>query len=377
MGVVSTIGVLIAAAAVGGIAVLYGVEEQTMRRFLDDGEGNDDDDPLAGCTIEPVGCFTVRASGLRDPLSVTPLGRAVQPVCPAVPKPVAAVPAQDGCDGAECRSLQYGVAGCSGPGTTPAPTPSPQCDQPQLTNELCGQYCFEWLSELSDEIWAGTNNGECYCDTEYDPGGDSNGQCDAECPESDTGCDQPCAGAPTEMCGGAWFNMVVKVSCGGWPWAWPFVYGFCGVCVGYMVIGTALNMSMGKNEMPNAGFWRSVGGLVNDGMAYTMGHQSDASASYKPIPASAAFVPQQVIAPQQPPQAAVLAGTPYVVQPTAVAAASGERKKKKKVRSSSRDDEGGGEGKVRRKKKDSEGEKEKKMRKKKKPENPGPVAGME
>jgi hypothetical protein len=144
-----------------------------------------------------------------------------------------------------------------------------------------------------------------------------------------------------------------------------------------MVIGTALNMSMGKNEMPNAGFWRSVGGLVNDGMAYTMGHQSDASASYKPIPASAAFVPQQVIAPQQPPQAAVLAGTPYVVQPTAVAAASGERKTKKKVRSSSRDVEGGGEGKVRRKKKDSEGEKEKKMRKKKKPENPGPVAGME
>ena len=93
MGVVSTIGVLIAAAAVGGIAVLYGVEEQTMRRFLDDGEGNDDDDPLAGCTIEPVGCFTVRASGLRDPLSVAPLGRAVQPVCPAVPKRVAAVPA--------------------------------------------------------------------------------------------------------------------------------------------------------------------------------------------------------------------------------------------------------------------------------------------
>ena len=122
---------------------------------------------------------------------------------------------QDGCDGAECRSLQYGVEGCSGPGTTPAPTPSPACDQPSLTNELCGQYCYEWLNELNDEIWAGTNNGECYCDTEYDPGGDANGQCTVACPESDSGCDQPCAGEPSEMCGGAWFNQIVKVSCGG------------------------------------------------------------------------------------------------------------------------------------------------------------------
>ena len=167
--------------------------------------------------------------------------------------------------------MQYGVEGCSGPGTTPAPTPSPACDQPSLTNELCGQYCYEWLNELNDEIWAGTNNGECYCDTEYDPGGDANGQCTVECPESDCpssdcGCDQPCAGEPSEMCGGAWFNQIVKVSCGGWEWAWPFVYGIAGLSVGYLVLGTALNMSTGKNELPNAGFWRLLGGLVNDGL---------------------------------------------------------------------------------------------------------------
>jgi hypothetical protein len=270
------------------------------------------------------------------------------------------VPAQDGCDGQECRSLQYGVDGCSGPGTTPAPTPSPACDQPSLTNELCGQYCFEWLSGLSAEIWAGTNNGECYCDTEYTPGGDDNGQCAVECPESTSGCDQPCAGDPTEDCGGAWFNQIVKVSCGGWSWAWPFIYGFGGLTVGYIVLGTAFNMSMGKNELPNAGFWRILGGLVNDGMAYTMGHNSGADA-YKPIPPSEAFVPQQqIVPPQQQQQQAILTGTPYaqaVVQPmgsavvVAESPSSGERRKKKKVRSSSRGEEGG-ESKSRRKKKD-------------------------
>lgn len=314
------------------------------------------------------------------------------------------MPAQDGCDGAECRSLQYGVDGCSGPGTTPAPTPSPACDQPNLTNELCGQYCYEWLSEESNEVWAGTNNGECYCDTEYNPGGDDNGQCKAACPPSDTGCDQPCAGAPNEMCGGAWFNQVVKVSCGGWSWAWPFIYGFTGVSLGYFVLGTAANMSMGRNELPNSSFWRTFGGLVNDGMAFTMGHASGAE-PYKPIPASEAFVPQQVIATQQPQQAVVgqpaaaygQAGQPaaaygQAVQPAAaygqtaqpISAAmvipdspsSGERRKKKKVRSSSRE-ERSGEGKVRRKKKD-DGVKEKKMRKKKKTSsNAGPVSGME
>lgn len=297
----------------------------------------------------------------------------------------AAVRAQDGCDGQECRSLQYGVAGCSGPGTTPAPTPSPACDQPQLTNELCGQYCFEWLSEESAEVWAGTNNGECYCDTEYVPGGPANGQCKVECPEAPHGCDQPCAGDPTEQCGGQWFNQIVKISCGGWPWAWPFIYGFTGMAVGYIVLGTALNMSMGKNELPNAGFWRIVVGYVNDGMAYTMGHNSGAD-PYKPIPTSEAFVPQQqTVPPQQQPQQAVLTGTPYaqaVVQPmgsavvVAQSPSSGERKKKKKVRSSSRGEERD-ESKSRRKKKDGEGGKEKKMRKKKKPEHPGPVSGME
>lgn len=298
---------------------------------------------------------------------------------------------QDGCDGAECRSLQYGVEGCSGPGTTPAPTPSPACDQPSLTNELCAQYCYEWLNELNDEIWAATNNGECYCDTEYDPGGDANGQCTVECPESDSGCDQPCAGEPSEMCGGAWFNQIVKVSCGGWEWAWPFVYGIAGLSVGYLVLGTALNMSTGKNELPNAGFWRLLGGLVNDGLAFTMGHNSGAAVPYQPIPTADAFIPQQQIIPTQPqpqviaqPQQATVAYGGQAVQPIGAAIVvaespgSGERrKKKKKERSSSREERGDGEGKSRRKKKDSEGGKEKKMRKKKKPANPGPVSGME
>jgi hypothetical protein len=61
MGVLSTAVVLAAAVAVGRLAVLHGVEKQTMRRFLEDGENDgEDDDPLAGCTIEKVGCFTVR-----------------------------------------------------------------------------------------------------------------------------------------------------------------------------------------------------------------------------------------------------------------------------------------------------------------------------
>ena len=191
------------------------------------------------------------------------------------------------------------MAGCSGPGTTPAPTvrrrgprpprnarpghrprppslrsdvriarlcaqPSPQCDQTKLSNDLCGQYCSEWFAAETSEVFAGTNNGECYCDTEYTEGGDANGQCDVECPESDTGCDLPCAGDPSQMCGGAWFNMIIKVSCGGWPWAWPFVYGLAGLSAGYLLLGTAANMSAGNSGLPNAGFWRSLGGLVND-----------------------------------------------------------------------------------------------------------------
>ena len=56
-------------------------------------------------------------------------------------------PCQDGCDGAECRSLEYGVPGCSGHGTTPAPTPGPTCDQPSLTNEACVLYCYEWFKD--------------------------------------------------------------------------------------------------------------------------------------------------------------------------------------------------------------------------------------
>ena len=191
------------------------------------------------------------------------------------------------------------MAGCSGPGTTPAPTvrrrgprpprnarpghrprppslrsdvriarlcaqPSPQCDQTKLSNDLCGQYCSEWFAAETSVVFAGTNNGECYCDTEYTEGGDANGQCDVECPESDTGCDLPCAGDPSQMCGGAWFNMIIKVSCGGWPWAWPFVYGLAGLSAGYLLLGTAANMSAGNSGLPNAGFWRSLGGLVND-----------------------------------------------------------------------------------------------------------------
>eukprot|EP01050_Picozoa_sp_SAG11_P000280 SAG11_NODE_7_length_31267_cov_19.541966_18_plen_83_part_00 len=34
----------------------------------------------------------------------------------------------------------------------------------------------------------GTNNGECYCSIDYDPGADSNGLCDVACPADDTGC---------------------------------------------------------------------------------------------------------------------------------------------------------------------------------------------
>ena len=213
---------------------------------------------------------TTRSKGARSRLSAALRCGSVPPLpCPVLNALFlwalsATLAHQDGCDGAECRSLQYGVAGCSGPGTTPAPTPSPACDQPKLTNELCGQYCYDWLNELSDEIWAGTNNGECYCDTECDPGGEANGQCEAECPESDTGCDLPCNGEPSEMCGGAWFNQIVKVSCGGWSWAWPFVYGLGGLSIGYLVLGTAFNMSSGNAGLPNAGFWRGLGGLVND-----------------------------------------------------------------------------------------------------------------
>ena len=58
------------------------------RRLGEAPPAEEDDTLPAGCNLEKVGCF------------------------------------KDGCDGAECRSLQYGVEGCSGHGTTPAPSPS-------------------------------------------------------------------------------------------------------------------------------------------------------------------------------------------------------------------------------------------------------------
>eukprot|EP01047_Picozoa_sp_COSAG01_P011895 COSAG01_NODE_526_length_15908_cov_6.178063_2_plen_316_part_00 len=160
--------------------------------------------------------------------------------------------------GGECRSLPYGVAGCSGPGTEPAPTvtsntlvicingwhtcacacarvgcpacgvsvwfllaetagyaqPSPTCVQTALTNKVCGLHCYDWFKEESDVVYAGMNNGECYCGVDYDPGGTS-GQCQDACAEVDIAghCDMACnggdggvEGAPT--CGQAWYNMV-------------------------------------------------------------------------------------------------------------------------------------------------------------------------
>lgn len=80
MGALSTLAVLVAAVVLGGMALLYGVEEQTMRRFLEDGENDgEDDDALAGCTIEKVGCFTVRCSGSLDIRTAMPRARAVLP----------------------------------------------------------------------------------------------------------------------------------------------------------------------------------------------------------------------------------------------------------------------------------------------------------
>jgi hypothetical protein len=71
-------------------------------------------------------------------------------------------------------------------------------------------------------------SGECYCDLEYDPG-EQNGLCGGSCPESTSGCNIPCAGDTSEMCGSAWFNMVYKVECSGGAaaWTWPFIIGFC------------------------------------------------------------------------------------------------------------------------------------------------------
>ena len=128
-------------------------------RRLGEAPADEDDTLPSNCNLEKVGCF------------------------------------KDGCDGADCRSLQYGVDGCSGQGTTPGPSPSPTCDQPSLTNELCTTYCYQWFKE--DLVFGATNNGECYCSTDYEVGAESNGLCDVECPsvEEDTGCNLPCNGA--------------------------------------------------------------------------------------------------------------------------------------------------------------------------------------
>eukprot|EP01046_Picozoa_sp_COSAG06_P002166 COSAG06_NODE_74_length_25881_cov_16.549569_2_plen_140_part_00 len=72
-GAVGTLGLLTAALAIGAMSALHGAERRTVRRFLEDDGGDDgDDDALSGCTIEKVGCFTVRS----HPLLPLPCDRA-------------------------------------------------------------------------------------------------------------------------------------------------------------------------------------------------------------------------------------------------------------------------------------------------------------
>lgn len=231
---------------------------KTLRRWLAEGGGEGPGVLAPGCEISQVGCFSDGdncAGGVQD-----------------------------------CRSLQYGVAGCSGPGTTPAPSPSPTCDQLSLTNENCLMYCYDWFKDVEgglDEVFSGTNNGECYCDLEYDPG-EQNGLCGGSCPESTSGCNIPCAGDTSEMCGSAWFNMVYKVECSGGAaaWTWPFIIGFCAIVAVYLGGGMFMNNSAGKSGkdmIPHTAMWTSLAGLVGDGLAFTMGHQPATTAAAAPL----------------------------------------------------------------------------------------------
>lgn len=150
------------------------------------------------------------------------------------------------------------------------------------------------------------------------------------------------------MCGGEWYNMIYKIECGGWPFAWPLIYGVAGVSAVYLVLGvgarlhcrtrihgsvthscgrgperhgrTGMRLSSGGGVGPpnpefwvrhistaplsatvgqydtvrgprrlrgplactDADFWcrgpqSSLSGLVSDGFAYTLGHNSEAT----------------------------------------------------------------------------------------------------
>ena len=278
------------------------------RRGLQDTEPDQTNAP-EGCKIVEVGCF---ADG-------------------------------DNCEGgvSDCRSLRYGVDCCSGQGTSPAPTPSPKCDQPTLTNEACALYCYEWLKDESpDVVYGGTNNGECYCDTDYEPG-KQNGLCGGACPESSTGCTLPCNGNAAEMCGSAWFNMVYKVDCGGggeWPWAFPLIIGFVAVNTLYLVGGMYINSSAGKTGkdlIPNRAVWEQLFGLVGDGLVFTMGHgKPDTVAGYTPVGDAGVPPPQPQLQPQLPPQLPPQLQPPgysgATLDPLVAHAGTGKRRRKKK-----------------------------------------------
>ena len=68
-------------------------------------------------------------------------------------------------------------------------------------------------------------------------------------------------------------------------WGILFCWGLAGICGLYAVVGVYSNVSSGKSGaevIPHVAFWSSLGGLVKDGFAHSMGQEVEKH--YEPVP---------------------------------------------------------------------------------------------
>jgi hypothetical protein len=142
----------------------------------------------------------------------------------------------------------------------------PVCDGKLMTPEYCAQACWTWRGYTMSATATGS---ECWCGDSINP---------ASVQDSEAKCTTACTGDPSKKCGGYWLINVGQLSpagCADSDLGWMIVGLLLGGSSLYVVLGTLFNMqSKGKpaglQALPQLELWQSVGGLVQDGVGFSM-----------------------------------------------------------------------------------------------------------
>ena len=116
---------------------------------------------------------------------------------------------------------------------------------------------------------AGVETGnQCFCDSEKNPAYPLGTK-----REPETDCNTPCAGKPSEMCGGGSRVEILRINCGS-NWGWFFILtvflctlGYVGGFAGYnhKVKGVPLS----QEALPHQEQWMAIRSLVEDGVRWS------------------------------------------------------------------------------------------------------------